>query len=64
MLGWQTSVIKTIKVLKEFCQLAYIDQATHPQSLTTKLLNFSQHEAHLILNFKIPFLISNSNLNI
>ena len=45
------------RVFKTFINQSYIDQATHPQISTTKLLESSHHGAHLILNFKIPFLI-------
>ena len=44
-------------VFKNFFNQPYIDQATHPQISKTKLLESSHHGAHLILNFKIPFLI-------
>ena len=45
------------RVFKNFINWPYIDQAIHPQSFTTNLLIFPHHKAHLILNFKISFVI-------
>ena len=45
------------RVFKNYINQPYIDQAIHPQSLITRVLQLPHHKAHLILNFKIPSLI-------
>ena len=45
------------RVFMNFINWPYIDQAIPPKISTTNFLKFHHNEAHLILIFKIPFMI-------